>query len=100
MKTLLEVNLPQDWLHEIRRMAGETLPPTAEVWLFGSRATGRAHDGSDLDLLVVGAGADGVRLFREGLREGSLPVLSDVHRWEALPEPMRRACRQERQRLV
>jgi len=30
----------------------EHLPQDAKVWVFGSRATGRAHRGSDLDLAI------------------------------------------------
>jgi len=30
----------------------EHLPQDAKVWVFGSRATGKAHRGSDLDLAI------------------------------------------------
>jgi predicted nucleotidyltransferase len=37
---------------EVRRIV-DALIPGNEVWVFGSRATGRARPFSDLDLLVV-----------------------------------------------
>ena len=41
-----------------QRLLGVIEKSTAvkEVWLFGSRAMGRHHDGSDLDLCLVGEG--------------------------------------------
>ena len=41
-----------------QRLLGVIEQSTAvkEVWLFGSRAMGRHHDGSDLDLCLVGEG--------------------------------------------
>ena len=33
--------------------------PDVEVWAYGSRVTGRSHDGSDLDLVLRGPGCRG-----------------------------------------
>jgi predicted nucleotidyltransferase len=56
------------------------LPPRSQVILFGSHARGQAHDGSDLDLLVIEprvehAAAESVRL-RPVLRD--IPAAIDV----------------------
>lgn len=69
--------------------------PEAEVWAFGSRVTGCAHEGSDLDLVlrnpalpaVPAAGMAGLRL---ALKESMLPFSVDVHDWARLPEAFRR----------
>jgi Polymerase beta, Nucleotidyltransferase len=43
--------LPAAWLSDIHKWA-EDEPRIAAIWLFGSRATGKARDDSDLDLAV------------------------------------------------
>lgn len=40
------------FLQEVKRYVQE-IDPQAEVWLFGSRARGDAHDDSDWDFLVL-----------------------------------------------
>ena len=56
--------------------------PTATVWAYGSRVTGGAHPGSDLDLAVQGASP--ARL-KAAFVESDVPILVDVADWEALP---------------
>jgi type I restriction enzyme S subunit len=68
--------------------------PDAEVWAYGSRVTGGAHDGSDLDLVLrdpadPGAPIDGWLDLQDALRESTLPMLVDVHLWSHLPEDFR-----------
>lgn len=60
--------------------------PSQEVWAYGSRVNGGAHEGSDLDLVVRGA------VTREAhaacvaaLQESTLPMLVDLHLWADLP---------------
>jgi len=36
----------------VQAVLRQHLPPGAKVWVFGSRATGRAYRGSDLDLAI------------------------------------------------
>ena len=72
-------------------LLGRMLPPTAEVWAYGSRVTGQAHEASDLDLVVRGPSlqpVDAQRLhsLRILLEESNLPILVDVHDWAHLPE--------------
>lgn len=69
--------------------------PNAEIWAYGSRVNGGAHEGSDLDLVLrdpadlqrVVSGADDLR---EALQQSTLPMLVDVHQWAHLPEAFRR----------
>ena len=69
------------------------LPPTAEVWAYGSRVTGEAHEAheaSDLDLVIRGSNLEPLpiqrlSLLREMLSESNLPILVDIHDWATLP---------------
>lgn len=65
-----------------------------EVWAYGSRVQGTAHEGSDLDLVVRTADLQplppGVlACLRAQLRESNLPILVDVADWGTLPESFR-----------
>ena len=37
----------------IRETGRKVVPPGGQVWLFGSRARGDAHEGSDWDILIL-----------------------------------------------
>jgi len=37
----------------IRETGRKVVPPGGQVWLYGSRARGDAHEGSDWDLLIL-----------------------------------------------
>jgi len=61
-----------------------------EVWAYGSRVNGTAHDGSDLDLVV--RSLDGQPLPRHLLnslkergRHSNIPILVELRDWSALP---------------
>ena len=65
--------------------------PDVEVWAYGSRVTGRSHDGSDLDLALRGPKlekipADRLGDFEEAVRESNIPFLVEAHDWARLPE--------------
>jgi DNA polymerase sigma len=69
--------------------------PDAEVWAYGSRVTGTAHDGSDLDLVVrnpprLDQPQGTLHRLVGALTESNLPILVDVLDWALLPEPFRR----------
>jgi predicted nucleotidyltransferase len=77
--------------------------PEAEVWAYGSRVNGSAHDGSDLDLVL----RNPMRLtelqkqlaaLREALSESNIPILVDVLDWARIPDEFRREI--ERQHVV
>ena len=64
--------------------------PGVEVWAYGSRVSGRSHDGSDLDLVLRGPGLRAVPLeqlgdFTEAVRESTLPFLVEARDWTRLP---------------
>ena len=75
----------------------------AEVWAFGSRVTGGAHEGSDLDLVLRNAQdpsqpVAGLADLREALQASALPMLVEAHDASQLPEAFRAAI--ERRYLV
>ena len=75
----------------IRDLLDDALPTGCRAWVFGSRAKGRAHWGSDLDLALEAAGplpGDALRKIRQALTESRLqPPRPAVpgYAWPALP---------------
>ena len=69
--------------------------PGVEVWAYGSRVSGRSHDGSDLDLVLRGPDLEEIPIaqledFEVALRESSIPFLVEAHDWARLPERFHR----------
>lgn len=65
-------------------------PEIEEARAFGSRVTGKAHDGSDLDLMVAGNDQGEIDLPRlaSAFQESYLPFKVDVFDRKYLPKPM------------
>jgi len=62
----------------------------AEVWAYGSRVEGGAHEGSDLDLVLRNPAALNEPLpdplsLQSALQESSLPMLVEIHDWARIP---------------
>jgi predicted nucleotidyltransferase len=87
------LDLPPSYLETVRRLLAFHVP-AAEVWAYGSRISGQAHDGSDLDL-VVRDPEDPSRPqrdlweLREAFSESEIPILVDVFDWARIPEEFR-----------
>ena len=69
--------------------------PGVEVWAYGSRVSGRSHDGSDLDLVLRGPGLKEIPIarlgdFEEAVRESTIPFLVEARDWTRLPERFHR----------
>ncbi len=69
--------------------------PDVEVWAYGSRVNGRAHDGSDLDLVLRASGLreipdDRFADFKDALRDSNIPFLVEARDWARLPETFHR----------
>ena len=83
----------------VRDILAEHLPPEARVWVFGSRATGRAWRYSDLDL-AVDAGRrltlDETAILAEAFSESDLPYRVDIVDWDAIDDRFRKIIVQER----
>ena len=79
--------------------------PDVEVWAYGSRVSGRSHDGSDLDLLLRGPGLNEIPIdqlgdFEEAVRESSIPFMVEARDWSRLPERFHREIERNRMVLV
>ncbi|MGE5269725.1 MAG: nucleotidyltransferase family protein [Thiohalocapsa sp.] len=75
-------------------LLAEHLPHGGKVWVFGSRATGRARRYSDLDL-AIDAGRPlrlaETAILREAFEESDLPWRVDIVDWRGVDERFRRA---------
>ena len=79
--------------------------PGVEVWAYGSRVSGRAHDGSDLDLVLRAPGlkeipADRLAEFRDAVRDSTIPFLVEAHDWTRLPDRFHREIKRDHVVLV
>ena len=69
--------------------------PDVEVWAYGSRVSGKSHDGSDLDLVLRGPGLAEIPIghlgdFEEAVQESTIPFLVEARDWARLPERFHR----------
>jgi type I restriction enzyme S subunit len=80
------------------QVLAEHLPLGCKVWVFGSRATGRARRYSDLDL-AIDAGRrltlDEAAILREAFEESDLPYRVDIVDWHAIDDRFRRLIAEE-----
>ena len=79
--------------------------PGVEVWAYGSRVSGRSHEGSDLDLVLRDSGPAKIELsrladFEEALRESTIPFLVEARDWARLPQSFHREIEREHVVLV
>lgn len=78
-------------LHEIFSSFNESF----EVWAYGSRVNGTAHEGSDLDLVVRGTNLQEVPRkvmikMKQKITDSNIPILVDLFEWTSLPETFRK----------
>lgn len=81
-------------LHTLQALLAEHVP-CAEVWAYGSRVNGGAHEGSDLDVVLrnpadLTRDVQGWVDLKEALQNSTLPMLVEVHLWSRLPEAFHR----------
>ena len=62
-----------------------------EVWAYGSRVNGTAHEGSDLDLVIRNENLEKfpvktIALLREKITNSNIPILVELSDWATLPE--------------
>ena len=96
------LGLLPDHRGQVLSVLAANLPPNAKVWIFGSRATGRARRYSDLDL-AIDAGRcltlDEIARLAEAFRESDLPYTVDLIDWQAIDDRFRRSIAATRRRL-
>jgi predicted nucleotidyltransferase len=83
---------------------GEISEPV-EVLAYGSRVTGNAHDGSDLDLVIRRNDGQPVApeiflTLTEKIQNSTIPILIDLHDWALLPETFHRQIEKQHEILV
>ena len=84
------LSLQPEHVQELRRLIANHLPHE-EVWAYGSRVTGTAHDTSDLDLVVrhpkdlQQKQSAAFWKLKDAISESNLPVLIELFDWARLP---------------
>ena len=66
-----------------------------EVWAYGSRVNGTAHEGSDLDLAVRSYNLHRLPVetfldLKEKITDSNIPILVELFDWARLPESFHR----------
>jgi predicted nucleotidyltransferase len=69
----------------------ETVPIPIEVWAYGSRVNGTAHEGSDLDLVIRTATLQKMPIdiymeLKEKIQESNIPIVVELFDWARLPQ--------------
>ena len=62
-----------------------------EIWVYGSRVNGTAHDTSDLDLVIrtkdlQPVDASELHLFQEAVEDSNIPIMVQIFDWARIPE--------------
>ena len=95
----VSLHLPPRHRAQIETLLQEHLPDV-EAWAYGSRVSGKSHDGSDLDLVLRGPGltlieVTAVAEFLDALRDSTIPFLVEARDWARLPESFHRQIERE-----
>lgn len=66
-----------------------------EIWAYGSRVNGTAHDGSDLDLVIRGYNLEPLPYdifeeLSEKIKQSNIPILVELRDWARLPDSFRK----------
>jgi type I restriction enzyme S subunit len=87
MNRALALDISEAHLRIVQDILRAHLPEGAQVWVFGSRASGRARVYSDLDL-AIDAGRrltlDERAVLAEAFSESDLPYRVDIVDWQAI----------------
>jgi predicted nucleotidyltransferase len=75
----------------IIELAKKTLKQPLEVWAYGSRVSGKAHEMSDLDMVLVTKEEKELKLnnlldFKKALIASNIPILTQVVDWNRIPK--------------
>lgn len=93
-RDLATLDLPPRHLQALQALL-QAHVPEAQVWAYGSRVMGGAHEGSDLDIVLrypedltqeVAGGLD----LQEALQNSALPMVVETHQWARLPAAFHR----------
>ena len=102
MTQALHIDLPADDRRLVLNILCAQLPQNTKVWVFGSRATGRARRYSDLDL-AIDAGRrltlDETARLTEAFSDSDLPYRVDLVDWHDIDDRWRQTIAAERAAL-
>jgi uncharacterized protein len=92
------LNLKPEYLAVVKKIL-VTHVPNMIVWAYGSRVNGQAHEGSDLDLVVVNPKDNSIPQenlieLRTAFSESNLPILVEVLDWARIPETFKQEIKQ------
>ena len=61
--------------------------PNAEIWAYGSRINGEAHEASDLDLVVKSFNDENKSLsvLKELINDSDIPIIVDILEFDRIP---------------
>ena len=87
--------LPERYTNMLLSIFQEVSLPI-EVWTYGSRVTGDAHAGSDLDLVVLAQNheplpMDHLNELQRRIRESNIPILVELRDFYRLPESFKKS---------
>jgi len=76
---------------KIISIAEKTIKTSSQIWAFGSRVNGDAHDMSDLDLVIVPNDENHLNIselmsFKKSLQESNIPIIVQVMDWNSIPK--------------
>ena len=69
----------------------ESVNTPIEIWVYGSRVNGKAHSGSDLDLVIrtqdlTPLASEEYNFLRERITNSNIPILVELRDWAMLPK--------------
>jgi predicted nucleotidyltransferase len=92
------LDLKPEYLAVVHKILAAHIPGMI-VWAYGSRVNGQAHEGSDLDLIVIHPNdasipQENLVELRTAFSESNLPILVDVLDWACIPETFKQEIKQ------
>jgi uncharacterized protein len=83
------LTLDRKYLNLVKEILTKHIPDKT-VWVYGSRIKGSAHEGSDLDLVIMNdTSNEQLSSLRSAFSESNLPILIDLFSWSEIPNEFR-----------
>lgn len=75
---------------KLLELISASIPEPVEVWAYGSRVNGAAHEASDIDLVIRSKDLRPVdwkafTTLQQQIKDSNIPVLVDIKDWALLP---------------
>lgn len=83
--------ISESYKKEIIRILQENLVSECEIWCYGSRVNGDAHEASDFDIIIRSREHKSIpksefMILVRKFRESNLPISIDIKDWYLVPE--------------